>query len=113
MKIGDLYPEQSECGEAAVVNDEGCTGSMRPGDVRRLPIRRIDFLNLAEESAHDAIVIPVARMLALQMQRQAIRPQEEAHDLDCQIQQVDQEIDCRVYKLYGLTDEEINIVQGR
>jgi ribonucleoside-diphosphate reductase alpha chain len=24
MKIGDLCPERSECGEAAVVNEEGC-----------------------------------------------------------------------------------------
>jgi hypothetical protein len=27
MKIGDLCPE---CGEAAVVNEEGCPGSVRP-----------------------------------------------------------------------------------
>jgi len=86
---------------------------VRSEHVGNLPIRRLDFLNLAEECAHDEVVICVARMLALQMQRQAIRPQADAHDLDCQIQQVDQEIDCRVYELYGLTGEEIDTVEGR
>jgi restriction endonuclease TaqI-like protein len=86
---------------------------VRPGEVRRLPIRRLDFLNFAEVCAQDEIVVPVARMLALQMQRQAICPQAQAHDLDCQIQQVDQEIDCQVYELYGLTGAEIDIVEGR
>jgi hypothetical protein len=30
MKIGDLCPNQSECSEAAVVNEEGCPGNVRP-----------------------------------------------------------------------------------
>ena len=33
MKIGDLCPERSKrsaYGEAAVVNEEGCTGNVRP-----------------------------------------------------------------------------------
>ena len=86
---------------------------VRPEHIGHLPIRRLDFLNLAEESAHDEIVVPVARMLALQMQRQANRPGADAHDLDHQIQQVDQQIDCRVYALYGLTADEIKIVESR
>ena len=34
------------------------------------------------------------------------------HNLERQIAQVDAEIDQRVYALYGLTEEEIRIVEG-
>jgi hypothetical protein len=33
--------------------------------------------------------------------------------LQKRIQEVDQEIDARVYRLYGLTEEEIRVVEGK
>ncbi|OGN74885.1 MAG: hypothetical protein A2X25_00975 [Chloroflexi bacterium GWB2_49_20] len=82
--------------------------------VGQLPIRRINFENLAEKYAHDEIVKLVEKMLELQKERQAIRPGYEfdhARDLDHEIKRVDEEIDRRVYALYGLTEEEIKIVE--
>ena len=57
----------------------------------------------------------VERMLELQKERQSVRAEEDldkARSLDRQIQFVDEEIDKRVYVLYGLTEEEIKIVEG-
>jgi len=46
---------------------------------------------------------------------QLVEPEEDldrAWSLDRQITSVDEEIDKRVYVLYGLTEEEIKIVEG-
>ena len=54
--------------------------------------------------------------LALQKERRSVKPEEDldkARSLDRQIQSVDEEIDRRVYVLYGLTEEEIKIVEGK
>lgn len=55
------------------------------------------------------------KLLALQKERQSVRPEEDldrVRGLERQIQQVDEEIDRRVYALYGLTEEEIRIVES-
>jgi type I restriction-modification system DNA methylase subunit len=83
--------------------------------VGQLPIRRIDFVNPDEKSAHDEIVRLVEKMLALQKERQSVRREDDldrVRNLERQIAQVDEEIDKRVYALYGLTEEEIKIVEG-
>ena len=83
--------------------------------IRNLPIRRIDFENLAEKLAHDEIVRLVEKMLGLQKERQSVRREEDldrVRNLERQISQVDAEIDQRVYALYGLTEDEIKIVEG-
>ena len=91
----------------------GMAIEINPDTGRRLPIRRIDFGNPAEKSAHDAIVQLVEKMLALQKERQSVKPEEDldrSRLLDKQIAFIDEEIDKRVYILYGLTKEEIEIV---
>ncbi len=83
--------------------------------VGQLPIRRIDFAKPTERAAHNGIVKLVQQILSLQGERQSVRPEEDldrARSLDRQIAQVDAEIDRRVYELYGLTEEEIKIVEG-
>ncbi len=83
--------------------------------VGQLPIHRIDFANPAEKSAHDEIVKMVEEMLALQKQRQQAEAGKEdiRFSLQKRIEALDQEIDARVYHLYGLTPEEIGIVEGK
>ena len=83
--------------------------------ISQLPIHRIDFGNPAEKSAHDEIVALVEKMLALQKERQSVRREDDldkVRNLEREIVRVDAEIDRRVYVLYGLTDEEIKIVEG-
>jgi type I restriction-modification system DNA methylase subunit len=87
-----------------------------PETVRQLPVYRIDFDNPTEKSAHDEIVKLVEKMLALQKERQTVRPEDNldnARNLDRQIKEVDSEIDKRVFKLYGLSDEEIKTLEGK
>ena len=55
-------------------------------------------------------------MLALQKEHRSVRPEDEydrVRNLERQIADVDAEIDRRVYALYGLTEEEIKIVEGK
>ena len=74
----------------------------------------INEVSPAEKSTHDEIVKPVEKMLAQQKERQSTRPEDE-HDrvrnLERQIAEVDAEIDQQVYVLYGLSEEEIKIVE--
>ncbi|MDP1624199.1 MAG: N-6 DNA methylase [bacterium] len=86
-----------------------------PENLRQLPIRLIDFSKSSEKSAHDEIVKLVEKMLNLQKEYSSLRPEEEHdkfRDLEKKISRLDDDIDERVYKLYGLSDEEINIVKG-
>jgi hypothetical protein len=84
--------------------------------VLKLPIRRIDFGNPAEKSVHNEIVGLVEKMLALRKERQSVRREDDldrVRNLEREILRVDEEIDKRVYVLYGLTEEEIGIVEGK
>jgi predicted type IV restriction endonuclease len=58
----------------------------------------------------------VEKMLALQKERQSVQREDDLDrvlNLQKQIAQVDAEIDQRVYALYGLTEEEIKVVEGK
>ena len=78
---------------------------------RRLPIRNIDFSNPAEKSRHDQIVQFVEQMLALHQSLSAARTPQERTALERQITAADTQIDRLVYDLYGLTEEEIKLVE--
>ncbi|MGZ9222973.1 MAG: TaqI-like C-terminal specificity domain-containing protein [Anaerolineales bacterium] len=70
--------------------------------VGQLPIRRVDFGNPAEKSAHADIVKLVERRLVLQKETQSVRREDDpdrVSNLERQIARVDQEIDRRVYVL--------------
>ena len=83
--------------------------------LEQFPIRRIDFADPAEKSAHDDIVRLVESMLDLQKRYQQAEAGKEVERFALQkrIQGLDGEIDARVYRLYGLTEEEIRVVEGK
>lgn len=62
---------------------------------------------------HDRVVALVEEMLCLQREKaEADQYKLNArHDLARRIEQLDAEIDTLVYELYGLTEEEIGIVE--
>ena len=82
--------------------------------ISKLPIHQIDFTDPAEKSAHDEIVKLVKQMLELQKQhQQAEAAKEDARfALQKRIQELDKEIDRLVYELYGLTEDEIKVVEA-
>jgi len=82
-----------------------------PRYLERIPIRTINFSDPVEKTAHDKMVSLVERMLALH-KRPARTPQEKEM-IHREIESTDGQIDALVYELYGLTEEEIKIVEGK
>jgi len=81
--------------------------------VEQLPIRTIDFSNLEDATSHDRMVLLVDSVLSLRKQLHEARTPQEQTALQRQIEATDEQIDALVYELYGLTEEEIRIVEGR
>lgn len=80
--------------------------------VETLPIRPIDFSNPADAARHARMVGLVEHMLALHRHRAAAPTQAEQELYQRQIDATDRDIDAQVYELYGLTAEEIAVVEG-
>ena len=78
----------------------------------QLPIRAINFNDPAEKSAHDRIVSLVESMLALHKSLASAQSPVEKERLEKQIKSTDEGIDKLVYDLYGLSQEEIRIVES-
>jgi hypothetical protein len=81
--------------------------------IRHLPIRPIDFTNPADKARHDRMVDLVEQMLNLHQRLAAESVPQTRTVLQRQIEATDRQIDLLVYELYGLTEEEIKIVEGR
>jgi hypothetical protein len=71
-----------------------------------------NFANSADKSRHDQMVKLVELMLELRQNRAVARTPQEQTVLDRQITAIDAQIDRLVYDLYGLTEEEIRLVEG-
>jgi hypothetical protein len=81
-------------------------------NVAQLPIRVIDPANKTDVAVHDHIVALVEKILELHKQRAAAKTPHEQTALDRQISATDSQIDRLVYDLYGLTEDEIKLVEG-
>ena len=83
--------------------------------IGQLPIRRIAFDDPADVARHDRMVALVEEILRLQREKAAAEAAllDSRHDLARQIERLDAQIDALVYELYGLTEEEIAIVEER
>ncbi|MCL5737743.1 MAG: restriction endonuclease subunit M, partial [Bacteroidetes bacterium] len=79
----------------------------------RIPIPNIEFNNPAEKKMHDDLVNLVERMLSLHKELQSKQFDSEREPIERQITATDKKIDALVYELYGLTEEEIKIVEGK
>ena len=78
----------------------------------QLPIRTINFDDPADVARHDKMVALVERMLALHKKLAAATIPADKILYRRQIEATDRQIDALVYELYGLTEEEVAIVQG-
>ncbi|HJQ30445.1 MAG TPA: hypothetical protein VJ827_13985, partial [Rubrobacter sp.] len=75
------------------------------------PIHTIDFSDPEDVARHDRMVWLVERMLELHERLAGVRIGRERTIIGHQISATDRQIDQLVYELYGLTDEEIRIVE--
>jgi hypothetical protein len=80
--------------------------------LERLPIRTIDFSDHVDVQRHDQMASLVERMLTFHQQLANSNTPTEKTLLQRQIDTTDRQIDAMVYELYGLTEEEIRLVEG-
>ena len=77
----------------------------------RIPIRTINFTDLADAARHDRMVSLVTQMLDLHQQLAAEGVPHAKAVLQRRIEATDRQIDALVYELYGLTNAEIVVVE--
>jgi hypothetical protein len=80
---------------------------------KEFPIRTINFSDPADVQRHAHMVALVERMLNLHRELAAAQTPGEKARLQRQVDATDAQIDALVYELYGLTDEEIKLVEGK
>jgi len=85
---------------------------IKPSVIKELPIFDIAKADAHQKSACNKIIALVERMLALHQQLAAAKTPQDTTLLQRQIDATDKQIDQLVYQLYGLTDEEIALVEG-
>jgi hypothetical protein len=81
--------------------------------LKPFPICSIDFSNPEEVAQHDKLVALVENMLELQKKYHDARMERDKELYERQITIVDAQIDRLVYELYGLTEEEVKVVEEK
>ena len=79
--------------------------------ISQIPVHCINPVDPADKARHDRMVELVEDMLELQKQLAVAKTDHDKTVLQRQIDATDRQIDELVYELYGLTEEEINIVE--
>jgi len=119
LKEGSIYPLEYILG---LLNSTLCqwrfkltstNNNVGTNELNTLPIRTIDFSDAADAARHDQMVTLVQRMLDLHKELAAEQNPQVKTVLQRQIEATDAQIDRLVYELYGLSEEEIAIVEGR
>ena len=82
-------------------------------ETRALPIPEVDADKKVDRQHHDRMVELVEHIMALHKELLAAKTPHEKTVLQGQIEAMDRDIDQLVYVLYGLTEEEIRIVEGQ
>jgi len=84
---------------------------IKVGQLKSLPIRRINFDDPTDAACHDKMVALVERMLELHRKLAAAAIPADKKLYQRQIEATDRQIDALVYELYHLTEDEIKIVE--
>lgn len=80
-------------------------------ELEAMPVRLIDFANQKEKQHHDKMVKLVERMLEMHKKKPQAKTPQEITRIERDITNTEKEIDQLVYELYGLTKDEIKIVE--
>ena len=78
-----------------------------------IPIAKIDFTKPAQKAQHDRMVQLVETMLKVKAQVSAAKTESDRTYLEDKCTGLDRQIDQLVYELYGLTPEEIAVVENQ
>lgn len=91
-----------------LVTNKDSTPQLKKEDLDMLPIPK---LNKSNQETHDTIVNLVEQMLVAKKQQQTAVTERDKSYLEDKCKNIDSQINDLVYKLYGLSDEEIGIVE--
>ena len=83
----------------------------KPMYVSKLPIYTIDFDNPDDKTRHDRMVTLVTEMLELHKHLSHAKTDQEKRLITQEIESTDRQIDSLVYGIYGLTADEIAVVE--
>jgi hypothetical protein len=86
--------------------------NIKPTYLKQLPICPIDFSDPVQTNHYMRVTSLVQTMMNLNADLARAKTPDDKEALDRQIASTDREIDRLVYELYGLTEEEIQIVEG-
>jgi phosphate uptake regulator len=80
----------------------------------QIPVHTINFDDHSDKYRHSRMVEMVEQMLELKKEHAAAEAmlEDRRHDLAREIENLDAQIDQLVYELYGLTEEEIALVEA-
>jgi hypothetical protein len=81
--------------------------------VENLPAKQLNMSEPAYKSLYEGIVSLVEQMLELNKQLPKAKTEQDKTVIQRQIEGTDREIDKLVYELYGLTEEEVKVVEGK
>ncbi len=79
----------------------------------KIPIPKINFQNETEKLSHDRIVSLVDQMLEAKKQLHNAKTERDKTYYENKCDDLDHAIDSEVYKLYGLTEDDIKIIEGK
>jgi adenine-specific DNA-methyltransferase len=86
--------------------------SIRVIDLKNVPIYQLDFSKKSEKIKHDRIVELVKHLIGLHQQLDQSTVPHTGNILRRQIEAIDDEIDQQIYRLYELTNAEIEQVEA-
>jgi hypothetical protein len=110
--LGLLNSHLLDCYHRFLVPETGkAFAEVKIANLKQLPVRTIDFSDPADKACHDGVVQLVQQMLDLHRQLAAAKVPDEKTRIQRQIDITDKQIDRLVYDLYGLTQEQIKIVE--
>lgn len=79
--------------------------------LKKFPIYTPDFDKLSDKTRHDKMVALVTQMLSLHRYLPQVKTDQEKRLVQQEIDATDVKIDALLYEMYGLTAEEIAVVE--
>jgi hypothetical protein len=84
---------------------------LAPEHIGKFPVCTPDFDNPSDTARHDRIVALVTQISGLHKQLSVAGKDQERRLVQQEIDAMDVKIDALVYELYGLTEEEIQVIE--
>lgn len=81
------------------------------GDIKKLPIKDIDFKNQDEKSKHDEITKLVAEIIRLNIDLKTMKLSDKVEQVQDRLDHLNDKIDKIVYQLYNLKQSDIDLVE--